>query len=103
MAGGLAAVYPLENYLERKRPRAPVEWTDEDLAVSGGRMRGFLFGTEGLVADWYWIRSLQYIGDKLVAAKDEQINIEDLRPLNPRLLYPYLNTATNLDPQFLAV
>jgi tetratricopeptide (TPR) repeat protein len=57
---------------------------------------------EGLIADWYWMRALQYLGDKLVSAKSETINLDDLRELNPRLLYPYLENATDLDPHFVA-
>jgi tetratricopeptide (TPR) repeat protein len=48
------------------------------------------------------MRSLQYVGDKLVNSKSDVINIEDLRDLNPRLLYPYLQNATDLDPHFIA-
>jgi len=100
--GGLVAVYPLQNSLEHSRPATPPEWTDENLALVGGRLRGFAFGTEGLLADWYWMRSLQYVGDKLVNTDAGEIDIENLRPLNPRLLYPYLDTATDLDPHFMA-
>src|SRR4051812_34966935 len=99
---GSVGVYSLSNYIEKNRPSAESGWADEDLSVSGGRLKGFVFGVEGLIADWYWMRSLQYVGDKLIAAKDDQVNIDDLRPLNPRLLYPYLNTATDLDPKFMA-
>ncbi|MGH7783978.1 MAG: tetratricopeptide repeat protein, partial [Candidatus Binatia bacterium] len=45
--------------------------------------------------------SLQYIGDKVVNSKAEVINIDDLRSLNPRLLYPLLDNATDLDPKFV--
>jgi tetratricopeptide (TPR) repeat protein len=99
---GLLSVYPIENYIDQSRPAINDGWVDEDLALNGGRMKGFVLGTEGLMADWYWMRSLQYVGKKLVSARDDQVNIEDLRPLNPRLLYPYLDTATDLDPKFIA-
>jgi tetratricopeptide (TPR) repeat protein len=100
IAGGLISVYAIQNYLEAHRTAMPDEWVDEDLSIHGGRMRGFAFGAEGLLADWYWMRSLQYIGRKLDTSTT-QVNIDDLRPLDPRLLYPYLDTATDLDPQFL--
>jgi len=57
---------------------------------------------DGLVADVYFMRALQYIGNKLVKTNIEEINIENLRPLNPRLLYPLLDKATDLDPNFIA-
>jgi tetratricopeptide (TPR) repeat protein len=56
---------------------------------------------EGLMADWYWMRSLQYIGDKILKRKSDALNIDDLRDLNPRLLYPLLENATDLDPHFI--
>jgi tetratricopeptide (TPR) repeat protein len=99
---GWAGVFSVSTYITQNRPALQSDWIDEDLYLSGGRLKGFVFGTEGLLADWYWIRSLQYVGNKLVTAKDDEVNIEDLRPLNPRLLYPYLNTATDLDPKFMA-
>jgi hypothetical protein len=100
IAGGLVSVYPLQNYLEAHRPPMPDQWADEDMSIRGGRIRGFTFGAEGLLADWFWMRSLQYIGHKLDTSTS-QVNIDDLRALNPRLLYPYLDTATDLDPNFI--
>jgi tetratricopeptide (TPR) repeat protein len=91
----------LDGYLERVRPDLPPGHEDADPTFDPAKMRGFMFGFEGLVADWYWMRSLQYIGDK-VASSRTPINIDDLSDLNPRLLFPYLNTATELDPHFLA-
>jgi tetratricopeptide (TPR) repeat protein len=64
-------------------------------------MKGFTFGMDGLVADWYYMRSLQYVGDKLLAHNADKIDLDDLRSLNPRLLYPLLDNATTLDPHFL--
>ncbi len=49
------------------------------------------------------MRSLQYIGEKVVKSSNETLNIENLTALNPRLLYPLLDNATTLDPQFLEV
>lgn len=77
-------------------------YSDSDLDLQGKKLKGFALGAEGLLADWYWIRSLQYIGDKLVKTDVSNINIDDLRPLNPRLLYPMLDNATDLDPHFMA-
>lgn len=99
---GLAVVAGLSGFIERNRPVPREGIEDEDLIVQAAKLKGFSLGFEGLIADWYWVRSLQYIGDKIVKSKDEEIDLNDLRPLNPRLLYPYLNTATDLDPQFVA-
>ncbi|MBK9162496.1 MAG: hypothetical protein IPM21_01020 [Acidobacteria bacterium] len=84
------------------RPQLSAEYADADLEFQGKKLRGWTLGSEGLLADWYWMRSLQYIGDKIVKSEEEFINVEDLRPLNPRLLYPLLDNATDLDPRFMA-
>jgi hypothetical protein len=57
-------------------------------------------GFNGLVADWYWMRSLQYVGKKIISVP-EDVPIDDLGQLNLKLLAPLLDTATTLDPEFL--
>ena len=99
---GLASAFFLTRYIEHKRPPLPHGYEDEDLTVEGSRLKGFVFGAEGLVADWYWMNSLQYIGNKITAVGLDNLNLDDLTPLNPRLLYPYLKNATDLDPRFIA-
>jgi tetratricopeptide (TPR) repeat protein len=98
---GFAAITSLSRFLDQQYQRLPETDDKDQLVMQGSRLRGFVFGNEGLVADWYWMRSLQYIGDKVLASKNDTINIDDLRPLDPRLLYPYLDIATDLDPQYL--
>jgi len=99
---GFAGVVPLSGAIERLRPTIPAGYEDSDLLVEGSRLKGFALGMEGLIADWYWMRSLQYIGNKVLDQKSETINFDDLSNLNPRLLYPYLDNATDLDPHFMA-
>ncbi|HEY8561582.1 MAG TPA: tetratricopeptide repeat protein [Pyrinomonadaceae bacterium] len=103
MIAGFIAIYVLSNFLESARPPLPENYADQDLAVQGNKLKGFTLGLDGLIADWYWMQSLQYIGGKLVNSETEQINLEDLKPLNPRLLYPLLDNATTLDPHFMTV
>ena len=99
---GFSAVFVLSNHLEQIKPAPPEGYADSDLALQGAKLKGFSLGLEGLLADWYWMRSLQYIGGKIVNTEGD-IDLENLRPLNPRLLYPYLDNATDLDPNFMAV
>ncbi len=98
---GITASSVLSFGLESDRPALPAEYSDKDLNILGSRIKGFAFGTEGLIADWYYMRALQYIGDKMLNSPDRDVNLDDLRSLNPRLLYPLLNNATDLDPNFL--
>ena len=97
-----AGLVPVSQLASADRVSLSDGYEDADLVVEGRRLKGFALGSEGLLADWYWIRSLQYIGDKLVKNDLANINIENLRPLNPRLLYPLLDNATDLDPKFIA-
>ena len=98
---GFASVFFLSGFIEGVRPPLPDGFEDHDLALQGSKLKGYALGSEGLIADWYWMNSLQYVGDKLMRSSLENLNIEDLRSLNPRLLYPYLNNATDLDPRFM--
>ena len=102
VAAGFAAVFGLSNFLEKNRPVIPESYADEDLTLQGAKLKGFTLGFEGLIADWYWMKSLQYLGDKVLSSKQD-VSLDDLSSLNPRLLYPYLNNATDLDPKFFGV
>ncbi|KXK07078.1 MAG: hypothetical protein UZ17_ACD001000194 [Acidobacteria bacterium OLB17] len=98
---GFAALTPLSDLTAARKPVLPESYADSDLYVKGRDLRGYLLGTDSLAADWYWMSALQYIGDKVVNYK-EDLQLDDLRALNPRLLYPLLDSATDLDPHFLA-
>lgn len=99
---GFAAIFGVGSYLDNARPALPAGFEDQDLALQGTRLKGYALGAEGLIADWYWMKSLQYVGDKILKNPNAKISLENLNTLNPRLLYPYLDNATNLDPKFLA-
>lgn len=101
VVAGFSAIALLTPVFEQQKVRLPETYTDSDLSMNGSRLKGFALGMEGLLADWYWVRSLQYIGDKMVNAPDERIDLDNLNSLNPRLLYPLLDNATDLDPNFV--
>src|SRR5437868_7688088 len=96
-----ATTVVLSRHIEATKPALPEDYGDSDLEMNGSYLKGYALGMESLIADWYYMRSLQYVGDKLLNSKSDSINIEDLRDLNPRLLYPYLDNATDLDPHFV--
>jgi tetratricopeptide (TPR) repeat protein len=98
---GFGGIFGLSNFLEKNRPELPEAYIDEDLSLQGEKLKGWSLGFEGLIADWYWVRSLQYVGNKISKSEEETINLENLQSLNPRLLYPLLDNATTLDPQFM--
>lgn len=99
---GFLAVFALSGYLEKNRSELPEKYADEDLNLQGAKLKKFSLGFEGLLADWYWMNSLQYLGDKIIHSQ-RSFSIDNLNSLNPRLLYPYLNNATDLDPNFISV
>lgn len=100
---GFVAVFGLSRFIEANQTPLPPEVMEADLAFKSDTLKKYSLGFDGLIADYYWISSLQYIGRKIIE-KDglANIQIDDLAPLNPRLLYPLLDTATTLDPEFSA-
>lgn len=77
--------------------------SDEELYASAGFVRRVVPPAfRGLVADYYWMRALQYVGRKTMA-REGDIHLDDLSEFDLRLLAPLLDTATTLDPQFLTV
>ncbi len=101
MAAGFGGVFAIGRFIETNRQSLPESYANADLALQGKRLKGFALGAEGLLADWYWINALQYLGHKVETSKSDFINIEDLSSLDPKLLYPYLDNATDLDPKFV--
>lgn len=101
LIAGFGGIIMLSKTLETLKPKTDEKRLDEDLYFSATELSAAGHDFRGLIADWYWINSLQYVGDKLLNSKN--VNINDLKPLNPRLLYPMLDTATTLDPKFVAV
>lgn len=96
---GVASVVGLTQWLDAHRPaNSAVE--EEQLYLTGTTVRRVCLGFNGLAADWYWMRSLQYVGGKLLNAH-QGIAIDNLSSLNLKLLAPLLDSATTLDPQFL--
>jgi tetratricopeptide (TPR) repeat protein len=100
---GFAVIFLLSGYIENQRPELPKDYEDDDLVFQGAKLKGFSLGLNGLVADWYWMQSLQYLGGKLAKKPDAKINVADLREFNPKLLYPLLDNAVSFDPQFIGV
>jgi tetratricopeptide (TPR) repeat protein len=102
MLFGLGSAAGLNRWIETHRPAVDANLEEEKLYVTGAAARRMSLNFNGLVADWYWMRSLQYVGRKVIAGRDK-LQLDDLSTLDLKLLYPLLDTATTLDPQFIAV
>ena len=100
---GLGASAVLSRWLDARRPPAAQQLAQasDELYLKPEQARRLSLGFNAMVADWYWMRSLQYVGRK-IGAHEGAIQIDDLSALNLKILAPLLDNATTLDPQFLA-
>jgi tetratricopeptide (TPR) repeat protein len=101
VVAGLLVVVALSLRLDARRPAEDPFQSYEELYVRPETARRLSLGFNGLVADWYWLRSLQYVGRK-VGAYHGDITLDDMTALGIRNLGPLLDEATTLDPQFMA-
>ena len=97
---GMACAVLLLRWTDTLRPPADPNAIDESLYLNGKTARRISLGFNGLMADWYWMRSLQYVGKKIINTP-EDVSIDSLGQLNLKLLAPLLDTATTLDPEFM--
>lgn len=95
---GLAAAILVVQWIDQRRPAAN-QFDDESLYLNPKTARRMSLSFNGLAADWYWMRSLQYVGKKILNTP-EDVQIDNLQQLNLKLLAPLLDTATTLDPEF---
>jgi len=97
---GLAGVIGVARQIEAQRSVVIATTPEDQLYLNGATVKRVSLGFNGLAADWYWIRSLQYVGRK-VLANGQGLQLDNLGALNLKLLPPLLDTATTLDPQFM--
>ena len=97
---GLTSVVGLSRWLDAHKPPTDAKIEEEQLYLNGATARRISMGFNGLAADWYWMRSLQYVGRKIIGVP-ENVPIDSLGQLNLKLLAPLIDTATTLDPQFM--
>jgi len=92
---GLALLYPLQHWIDSESPpRAPGEETL--YFVNGKTIKKMSLGLDGLVADIYWIRTIQYFGGKILDAGkrgDKEVRMD--------LLPQYLNIIVGIDPHHI--
>lgn len=101
---GLAANVLIANRIDRYR-QTPVVASEEELYLKGPTAKRLSLAFNGLAADWYWMRSLQYVGRKALDYQrmhPGQLSLNDLGTLDLRALPPLLRLSTSLDPQFMA-
>jgi tetratricopeptide (TPR) repeat protein len=98
----LGASAGVARWIEMSRPpQDAASQVSDELYVTPAVARRMSLSFNGLAADWYWLRTLQYVGRKATAHQG-QIQLDDLSSLNLKILAPLLDNATTLDPQFIA-
>jgi tetratricopeptide (TPR) repeat protein len=92
---GLAVLYPMQCWIDSSTRRAVI--SEETLYFSSGAtIKKLSFGLHGLVADIYWIRTVQYFGQKLLSTgRPISANTSEIRM---DLLAPLLKIIVTLDP-----
>lgn len=101
VAGGLACLYPLQREMDNtfKTNRA----IEESMYLSSGEtVRRLSVGFDGLVADLYWIRAVQYFGLKFGGGLQGKGTFQLPTQQDLPLLYPMLDVLTTIDPDYLA-
>jgi tetratricopeptide (TPR) repeat protein len=102
---GLGVVGLLSRAIDARRADTQARFAEEPLYVTPVAAKRLSLAFNGLAADWYWMRSLQYVGGKIVTYEDThdgRIDFGRLTNLDLRLLPSLLRTSTTLDPQFMA-
>src|SRR5436190_17121835 len=97
---GLASIVGLSQVIDSRRPSIDPKIEEEQLYVNGKTVKMISLGFNGLAADWYWMRALQYVGRKVLNTPRE-VQLDDLGQLDVKLLAPLLDIATTLDPEFM--
>jgi len=101
---GLAAAALVLRWNDAHGPDVSAQFAEEQLYLNGPAMKRITLAFNSVAADWYWMRSLQYVGRKIVNYEDAHagnFDLSKLSSLDLRLLPSLLRMATTLDPQFL--
>lgn len=95
---GLALVYSIQRHIDSMTPREVI--SDETVYLSGTAVKRLSLGLEGLAADLYWIRTVQYFGGKLIAS-GQPLSAAASENLRMDLLAPLLDIVVTLDPHHM--
>jgi tetratricopeptide (TPR) repeat protein len=98
---GLAGAIMVALWMERHPRPVQLVPAEERLYVSGAAAKRMSLAFNAIIADWYWMRALQYVGGK--AVQHGRVRVDNLSELDLKLLAPLLDTAATLDPKFMAL
>jgi len=94
---GMGLLYPMQRWIDKTSPVATD--VEETLYMSSGKtIKKMSLGFDALVADIYWIRTVQYFGRKLIES-GKPLSGGATKDIRMDLLAPMLNIVVTLDPQ----
>jgi tetratricopeptide (TPR) repeat protein len=97
---GLSLLYPLQRWIDSTTPRQVI--SEESLYfASGEKIKRMSLGLESIVADIYWIRTVQYFGRKLIDS-GQPLSANMTKTIKMELLAPLLDIIVTLDPHHIA-
>jgi tetratricopeptide (TPR) repeat protein len=100
LVAATVGVVSLARWMDARRPAPDPSLEEENLYFTGRAVHRVSLGFNGLIADWYWMRSLQYVGRKVMNLP-ENVALDSLDQLKLKQLAQLLDTATTLDPEFM--
>jgi tetratricopeptide (TPR) repeat protein len=96
----LSLLYPLQRWIDQSTPHEAI--SEETLYfTSGTQLKKMSLGLESMVADVYWIRTVQYFGNKILASEEAAAN-QNTSKIKMQLLAPLLDIIVNLDPHHIS-
>jgi tetratricopeptide (TPR) repeat protein len=97
---GTSASIVLQRWIDAQRGVGSA--VEEALYISSGQtLKRASLGFDGLLADLYWLRTIQYFGGKSQQIKGN-LNIGNVGDWKLTLLEPLINITTELDPNYVS-
>jgi len=88
--------------IDARKTNAREQFADDRLYLNPNTARRLALAFNGLAADWYWMRSLQYVGRNIVTYEEDHPESFTIADIDLHLLPSLLRVTTALDPQFIA-
>jgi tetratricopeptide (TPR) repeat protein len=97
---GLGLLYPLQRWVDSTAQHEVI--SEESLYFSSGeKIKKMSLGLDAIVADIYWIRAVQYFGNKVLAS-GQSAAMNDTGRIKMELLVPLLDIIVKLDPHHIS-
>ena len=107
---GLSAGVAMAHVLDGRGPALRAAVQDEGPYLAPETARRLARGFGGLVADWYWLNALQYIGRKIQeqgrarqSGLSQGVQLDRVAAVDPQVLVRLFEMITTLDPRFVGV